>query len=105
MTPQSRFRLCSGVTDEDGDLILTDPEPFATPLADDRAVTWTEGDTLHHLAYRTLGRAEWWWVIADRNGMHDPTVRIEAGAVLMVPSRRAVTEEILTERRRAEFQA
>lgn len=105
MDAWSRYRLASGVTDEEGDLILTDPEPFTTPLADDARVTCVDGQSLNHLAFELYGRAELWWILADRNGIHDPTQRISAGAQLVAPSRRAVTEEILTERRRAGFQA
>jgi nucleoid-associated protein YgaU len=101
----SRTRFCSAITNSDGALILTDPAPYTTPLADDTTVTVTDGDSLTRLAFRFYGRAELWWVIADRNHIYDPTVGLTAGQTLVVPSSRTVSELILNESRRVEFQA
>ena len=104
-TSRSRFRLCSGVVDFDGDLILTDPEPYTAANADDESVVMTDGDSLQRIAYRRYGFAELWWVVADRAGIYDPTISIAAGTVLTIPSSRTVNELILNESRRREFQA
>lgn len=101
----SRFRFCSAIEDEDNDLILTDPEPYTTAQRDDVVTTVNEGSSLTLLAYRQYGRAELWWVVADRAGIYDPTLRMEPGTQIVMPSRRTVNEEILNESRRKEFQS
>lgn len=66
-----------------------------------------EGDTLWTLAHRYyLGverPAGLWWIIADfqPQPIHDPTLALVPGAVLVIPSLRTVQEEIFSERRRA----
>ena len=41
-----------------------------------------------------------YWVLADFNDIVDPTVRLQAGQQLWIPSARTVLEEILAEKRR-----
>jgi hypothetical protein len=50
-----------------------------------RAHTVIEGDTLHSVAYRELGKARYWRALAELNGIDDPQ-RLPAGTVLLVPS-------------------
>lgn len=107
MPPQasSRTRFCSAILDEDDDLILTDPEPYTTPQRDDITTTVGDGDSLNLLAFRYYGRADHWWAVADRAGVYDPTLRLDPGSKVTLPSRRTVNEEILNESRRKAFQA
>jgi hypothetical protein len=99
----SRDRFCVGITDDDGHLYLTDPEPFRyRDLPDNVQHTVTEGETWESLAFREYGDARLWWVIPDYQPepVQDPTIALVGGAVLILPSARVVQEEILSEERR-----
>jgi hypothetical protein len=67
-----------------------------------------QGDTLWGLAGRyfaPLNRAcGYWWVIADfqPDPIIDPTLGLEEGRVLFIPSRRVLTDVILAQARRRE---
>lgn len=105
----SRFTFSAAVLDEDERLLLTDREPFRyRALPDNRQHVVKEGDTLFSLAGRyfaPLSRPSGlWWIIADfqPDPIHDPTLWLEVGRVLLVPSLRTITEEIFSERRRQE---
>lgn len=68
--------------------------------------TAKEGDSLFFLAakfYATMPRpAGMWWVIADfqPQPIHDPTLTLQPGRVIYIPSQRVVSEEIINESRR-----
>ena len=67
-----------------------------------------QGETLFSLAGRYFAAlprpAGLWWVIADfqPDPIHDPTLSLEVGQVLLVPSVRTVVEEVFSEKRRQE---
>jgi hypothetical protein len=77
-------------------------------LSDNRQHIVKEGDTLFSLAGRYFAPlprpAGLWWVIADfqPDPIHDPTLALEVGRVLVVPSVRTVVEEVFSEKRRQE---
>jgi hypothetical protein len=101
----SRYRFTTAENAADGRLLLSDRVPYRfRELADNRQHVVHEGDTWFNLAGRyfsAMPRASgFWWVIADFNGAHDPTVPPAPGAVVIVPSVRTLQEEILNERRR-----
>jgi hypothetical protein len=105
----SRHTFCHGFQDDVGDLILTEPEPYRyKPFADNRFHTVAEGDTLWGLAAKYFGsipRADGlWWVIADFqiDPIHDPTLALTPGRMLVIPSLRTVIEEVFSESRRDE---
>lgn len=105
----SRYSFCSAVLDDQERLFLTDREPFRyRPLPDNRQHVVKEGDTLFSLAGRYFAPlprpAGLWWVIADfqPEPVHDPTLALELGRVVVVPSIRTITEEAFSEKRRAE---
>jgi hypothetical protein len=105
----SRYTFCSAVLDNEGRLFLTDREPYRfRALPDNRQHVVKEGETLFSLAGRYFAPlprpAGLWWVIADFQPQptHDPTLALTAGGILVVPSVRTVTEEILSEKRRQE---
>ena len=105
----SRYGFALGVRDEDGMLALTDREPYRYRAhADNRTHLVVQGDTLWALAGRYFAPlprpAGLWWVIADfqPDPIHDPTLALEVGRVLVVPSLRTVTEEVFSEKRRQE---
>lgn len=105
----SRHTFCSGVLDEDGRLFLTEREPYRyRALSDNRQHVVKEGETLFTLAgryYASLPRpAGLWWVIADfqPDPIHDPTLELEPGRVLVIASLRTLLEEVFSEKRREE---
>lgn len=106
----SRFTFSSGVLDDDERLFLTERDPFRfRALADNRQHVVKEGDTLFSLAGRyfaSLPRPSGlWWIIADfqPDPIHDPTLALDIGRVVLVPSVRTVIEEVFSERRRTEL--
>jgi hypothetical protein len=105
----SRFTFSSAVLDGDERLFLTDREPFRFQLLpDNRQHVVQQGETLFSLAGRyfvPLPRpAGLWWIIADfqPDPIHDPTLALDVGRGLLIPSVRVVTESILSEARRQE---
>ena len=103
----SRFEFTLGIRDDNGGLLLTDREPFRfRPLPDNRIHELKEGETLFTIAgrfFRPRPRAAgFWWVIADfqPDPIIDPTVPLDVGRRLFVPSLRTLDEEILSESRR-----
>lgn len=99
----SRDRFCVGITDDDGNLYLTDPEPWRyQDRADNIEHTVTEGETWESLAYAFYGRADLDWVGADYQPepVVDMTIALVGGASLVFPSQRVVFEEILNDERR-----
>lgn len=99
----SRDRFCAGITDDDGNLYLTDPEPFRyRDLPDNILHPVAQGETYESIAFATYGRADAWWVIPDYQPepVADPTIALVGGSVLVLPSPRVVEEEILSEERR-----
>ena len=74
--------------------------------SDNRHHLASDGDTLFNLAatfFRgfTPRPAGLWWVIADFQPapIHDPTIRIAAGALIVIPSVRFVIEVVFDEAR------
>jgi len=99
----SRYSFCHGVRDEQGRLHLTEREPYryrAHP--DNRVHVAVEGDTLFHLAglyFAPLERAcGYWWAISDfqPDPIVDPTLKLEPGRRLHIPSLRVLTDVILS---------
>ncbi len=103
----SRYTFCEAVLDDNGCLFLTERQPYRyRALADNRQHVVNEGDTLFTLAGRYFAPlprpAGLWWIIADfqLDPIHDPTLVLESGRVIVIPSLRTVTEEIFSEARR-----
>lgn len=114
MPPRIRSRHSFALGFEDieaapGITLLSEREPYTyRDLPDNIQHAIVEGDTLHSLAatyYEGLPEpAELFWVIADfqPDPIHDPTLRLALGRVVVIPSMRTVIEEVFGEKRRQE---
>jgi hypothetical protein len=109
---QSRHSFTLGFKDRLAgreELQLSEREPFPFQLFDDN-VQHVVGanETLGILAARYFASlsdpALLWWVIADfqPDPIHDPTVALAVGSVIIIPSVRTVTESIFSPKRRGE---
>ena len=105
----SRYSFCQGFQDEQGRWMLTDREPYRFhEHADTRGHVVAQGNTLFELAGRyfaPLPRAcGYWWAIADFQPVPivDPTLALEPGTRIFIPSLRVLTDVVLGEPRRRE---
>lgn len=103
----SRYSFSAAVLDDAGRLFLTEREPFRfRTLPDNRQHVVQQGDTLFSLAGRYFAPlprpSGLWWVIADfqPEPIHDPTLALDLGRVVFIPSVRVITEEVFAEARR-----
>jgi hypothetical protein len=103
----SRHSFTLGVCDEQGRRFLTERGPYRfKEHTDTRVHIVAQGDTLEGLAGRyfaPLPRAcGFWWVLADfqQDPIIDPTLELDVGRSLFVPSLRVLTDVILSEQRR-----
>ena len=112
MTPTvdvSRYKFCKLQVDENERLFLDARKPFRyQAFADNQVHVVKDGETIWSIAgshFRTIDRgAGLWWIIADFQPipLHDPTIRLRAGTLLVLPSLRTVMTRILSEARRDE---
>lgn len=65
---------------------LARTNPTSHAIDSRRVRTVTDGDTLHSIAHRELGRAAAWRAIAELNGIDDPQ-RVPAGSSVLIPTR------------------
>ncbi len=104
----SRHQFCLAFADPvTGKLVLTDREPYRfAPFADNVQHLVIEGDTLARLAARYFApladAAQLWWIIADfqPEPIFDPTIALEVGRTIVLPSLQTVLTEIFDEARR-----
>jgi hypothetical protein len=97
----SRYALCSAQLDAGGRLFLKDRDPFRfQDFPDTRTYVVAAGDTLFTIAGRYFAPlprpAGLWWVLADfqPDPILDPTLALDLGRLLYVPSIRVVTQQI-----------
>lgn len=110
MPPQlySRFQFSYSFADPvTGKLMLSDREPYRFAPFEDNLLHRVKGtDTLARLAARYFApmpnAAELWWIIADfqPDPIFDPTIALDVGRMLTIPSVRTVLTEIFDEARR-----
>ncbi len=98
----SRYSSSLGVLDAEGRRFLTEREPFRfREFPDTREHVAAQGDSLFTLAGRyfaPLPRAcGFWWAIADfqPDPVFDPTLELEIGRRVFIPSVRVLTDAIL----------
>ncbi|HRT96273.1 MAG TPA: hypothetical protein P5532_17760 [Planctomycetota bacterium] len=94
ITKRSRYRFSILCQDEGFDFLGNRPQVPTTPRPDDRFHTVVEGDRLDLLAYRYLGDARLWWVIADYNDIFWP-LDLGLGRLLRIPSAQHAQMNIL----------
>ena len=105
----SRYGFSLGVHDAGGLLHLTDREPYRFRAhADNRVHVAVQGDTFWALAGRyfaPLPRAcGYWWAVADfqPDPVVDPTLLLDPGRRVFIPSLRVLTDVVLGEAGRKE---
>jgi len=106
----SRHEFTSAI-EANGVRVLTRRVPFRfQDLNDNVQHLVSAGESLFTIAGRyfkgvTERPSGLWWIIADfqPNPIHDPTLELEEGTVLFVPSERTVREEIFNPKRRELF--
>jgi hypothetical protein len=103
----SRYSFCLALTDDAGRMFLTEREPYGySPETDNRTHTVVASDTLFSLAamyFAPLPRAcGFWWAIADfqPDPIVDPTLALDVGRVIFIPSKRLLSDVILGDARR-----
>lgn len=103
----SRYTFCTAELDDRGRLLLSEREPFRfRAFSDNRQHLVREGDSVFSLAGRYFAPlprpSGLWWIIADfqPEPIHDPTLTLELGRIVVIPSIRVVTEEVFSEARR-----
>lgn len=98
----SRYEKCFGIEDEDGNLYLTERDPFLydKDLPGTKKHTVVKGDTLNNLAYeyfKPIPNAEHlWWIIAEfqPTPILDPTIDLVDGTILYIPSPSVVRRKV-----------
>lgn len=97
MFANSRYQYCKEVEDASGDRFLDEREPFRYEAeTDNRYHQVRDGDTLWGLAHVYFAgfpsACNLWWVIAEfqPTPIVDPTLRLQPGEVLVIPSARKV---------------
>jgi len=101
MLADSRYRYCQQLTDENGVAYLSEREPLKyEKQSDNRFHTVMEGDTWWGLAHRYFSsfqnKSRLWWIIAEfqPTPVIDPTLKLVAGSVVVVPSERYVRQVV-----------
>lgn len=102
----SRHSFAVALEDALGRIYLTSREPYRfSAQPDTRTHRVMEGDSLFSIAgqyFEPLPRAcGYWWAIADfqPEPIQDPTVVLDVGSVVLVPSLRLLTDVILADPR------
>lgn len=105
----SRHTYTQAWLDSGGRQFLDDREPFGyRALADNTTHVVKEGESIFTIAghhFRPHPRpAGLWWIIADfqPNPVHDPTLQLAPGSVLVLPSLQTVKMLIFTDARLVE---
>ena len=101
ITDFSRYRFANRFRDSNQKIFfeLRNRIKF-TNRDDNRLYTVKQGDNLLNIAFRLFGSftrpAGLWWIIMDFNNIIDPTVELELGTLLVIPSENAAREVLST---------
>lgn len=85
ITRHSRYRFTFLFKDANHTFLGTRPLIDTTPSISDRFHPVVKGDRLDVLAFHYLGKADFWWVIADYNDLFNPLEKLTPGQVLRIP--------------------
>lgn len=103
----SRHIFSTALSTPEGNRELTLPDPYAFASFDDtRRHVVQQGDNLQSIAaryYEGFNRPEsLWWIVGEfqPDPIFDPTVELEVGRVILVPSLRTVYDSAFSEERR-----
>lgn len=103
----SRYRYCTGFEDSDGNQYLDEREPFRfRDESDNRFHVAREGDTWWGLAWRYFKSFKrpslLWWLLCEYQPepVVDPTIKIEPGREVVIPSERVVRNHVFSRERR-----
>jgi hypothetical protein len=104
----SRHTFTSAVLDDEERLYLTTREPYRyLAFQDNLQHVVRQGESLETIANRyyqgfTDNPSRLWWVLADfqPEPIIDPTLELEPGSIIVVPSVRTLVEEVFSELRR-----
>ena len=94
ISKRSRYAGCNLVREGTEAYLSTRPPLEIAPQPDDRFHEVVVGERLDQLAYRYLGDAKLWWVIAEANDIAW-ALEIEPGTVLRIPSVETVEMKVL----------
>ncbi len=107
VTEWSRYRYCVEYTDDDGNRYLDEREPFRyVENRNNRYHTVEAGETwwgLAHLYFAGVPRPSGlWWLLCEfqPQPVIDPTIRLEAGSIVIVPSLQMLRIDVFSEERR-----
>lgn len=113
LSTTSRFRFCQAVRMADGTMMLTDREPFRFVELPDTVVHkaqkgeswWSIAATYYNAPGLLENPTDLWWVIADfqPEPVVDPTIAIQGGQLIFVPSLSAILLHVFDEDRRVLF--
>jgi nucleoid-associated protein YgaU len=91
----SRYRYCTAFRDSGAQLVLDEREPFRfADATDNRWHTAVDGDTWWSLAHRYFAgfprACGLWWLLCEYQPVPvvDPTLRVQPGATIAIPSER-----------------
>lgn len=105
----SRYAFVDRIADANGFVSFGRRVPYRhRERTDTRRHVVIEGESLHSLAARYFAplasAANYWWAIAEfqEEPITDPTIVLEGGSVILIPSLYVLTDVILGEARRRE---
>ena len=90
----NRYQGIGSRKDKDGKVLMkTVLYPDIPRSSDDLWVQTDSGDRLDLLAHQYYGNVQYWWIIAQANGVGKGTLYIEPGTQLRIPANAAGLEE------------
>jgi len=103
MDQNSRYRFCTVLGGNGATSYLDEREPFRfRDEPDNRFHTARDGDTWWGLAWKFFAgfpnKALLWWLLCEfqPEAVVDPTIRIEAGRIVAIPSERLIRTQVFS---------
>jgi hypothetical protein len=90
LNPTNFENIFNVYQDSDGkyfyNLLQTVVLPDGLPASYFTPYVTTPQDTWPYISYKVFGRIDLWWIIAQFNGVINPTIPIETGITLRIPT-------------------